>query len=140
VIFLSGVALTVGLVTLLAAIRSVSDPVRGVRSAVTRLEAGDTDVTVPVDDGGEIGVLQAGFNRVVAGLRERDRVRALFGQHAGEEVARSVLARGIELGGEGRDAAVLFTDVVGSTSLAACSDAREVVATLNHCLGSWSRS
>ncbi len=135
VIFLSGVALTVGLVTLLAAIRSVSDPVRGVRSALARLEAGDTDVTVPVDDGGEIGLLQAGFNRMVAGLRERDRVRELFGRHVGEEVARSALARGIELGGEVRDAAVLFTDVVGSTSLAACSDPREVVATLNHFFG-----
>ena len=135
VIFLGGLALTVGLITLLAAIRSVSDPVRGVRRAVARVEAGDTDVTVPVDDGGEIGLLQAGFNRMVAGLRERDRVRELFGRHVGEEVARSALARGIELGGEVRDAAVLFTDVVGSTSLAARTDPREVVATLNRFFG-----
>ena len=58
------------------------------RSAMRRVEAGDTDVSVPVDDGSEVGLLQAGFNRMVAGLRERDRVRDLFGRHVGEVVAR----------------------------------------------------
>ena len=79
VIFLGVVALTVGPVTLLFAIRSVVDPVRAMRGAMRRVEAGETDVAVQVDDGSEIGLLQAGFNRMVAGLRERDRVRDLFG-------------------------------------------------------------
>ena len=35
------------------------------------VESGELDVEVPVNDGGEIGLLQAGFNRMVAGLRER---------------------------------------------------------------------
>jgi len=100
VIFLGAIALAVGLVTLLVAIRSVAHPVRGLRNAMARVEAGDNNVRVPVDDGGEVGLLQAGFNRMVAGLRERDRVRDLFGRHVGEEVARAALARGLELGGE----------------------------------------
>ena len=95
VIFLGGVALTVGLITLLIAIRSISDPIRALRRAMASVEAGDTDVSVPVDDGGEVGLLQAGFNRMMAGLRERDRVRELFGRHVGEEVARSALGREI---------------------------------------------
>src|SRR5205085_1092698 len=86
VIFLGGIALTVGLVTLLIAIRSVADPIRTLRRAIASVESGDTDVSVPVDDGGEVGLLQAGFNRMMAGLRERDRVRELFGRHVGEEV------------------------------------------------------
>jgi adenylate cyclase len=131
VIFLGVVALTVGLVTLLTTTRSVADPVRAVRTAMARVEAGETDVTVPVDDGSEVGLLQAGFNRMVAGLHERDRVRDLFGRHVGEEVARSALGRGLELGGELRDAAVLFVDVIGSTAFAATENPREVVRTLN---------
>src|SRR5437763_594641 len=131
VIFLGVVALTVGLVTLLAATRSVADPVRAVRRAMARVEAGESEITVPVNDGSEVGLLQAGFNRMVAGLRERDRVRDLFGRHVGEEVARSALDRGLELGGELRDAAVLFVDVVGSTSFAATRNPREVVRALN---------
>jgi adenylate cyclase len=131
VIFLGAFALIVGLATLLFAIRSVADPVRAMRGAMKRVEAGETDVTVPVDDGSEVGLLQAGFNRMMAGLRERDRVRDLFGRHVGEEVARSALGRQPEMGGELRDAAILFVDVVGSTEFAAVRDPREVVDTLN---------
>jgi adenylate cyclase len=134
-IFLSAVPLTVGLGILVIAIRSVSEPVKSVQRAFARVEAGETDVEVPVDDGGEIGLLQAGFNRMIAAVRERDRIRDLFGRHVGEEVARSALARGLELGGEVREAAVLFVDVIGSTSLAATHDPREVVATLNRFFG-----
>ena len=67
----------------------------------------------------------------VAGLRERDRVRDLFGRHVGEEVARSALGRELELGGELRDAAILFVDIVGSTAFAARRDPRDVVESLN---------
>ncbi len=135
VIFLAGIASCVGVVTLLIAIRSVADPVQAVRRAMADVEEGRTDVTVPVDDGGEVGLLQAGFNRMVAGLRERDLVQDLFGRHVGEEVARSALDRGVELGGELRDAAVLFVDVIGSTPFAFAHDPRAVVQTLNRLFG-----
>jgi adenylate cyclase len=131
VIFLGVFAMTVGLLTLLATIRSVADPVRALRGAMKRVEAGETDVSVTVNDGSEVGLLQAGFNRMVTGLRERDRVRDLFGRHVGEEVARSALGRGIEMGGELREAAILFIDVIGSTAFATGRDPREVVETLN---------
>ena len=84
-----------------------------------------------VYDGSEIGQLQAGFNSMVDGLRERERIQDLFGRHVGEEVARAALEQGIELGGEVRDVAVLFTDVVGSTQLAAERPPEEVVELLN---------
>lgn len=135
VIFLGAIGLTVGLVTLLAAIHSVVDPLRGVRRAMARVEAGETDVVMPVDDASEAGLLQAGFNRMLAGLRERDQVRDLFGRHVGEEVARSAIGGGLEQGGETRDAAVLFVDLIGSTSFVADHDPREVVETLNRFFG-----
>jgi class 3 adenylate cyclase len=53
----------------------------------------------------------------------------------GEEVARAALARGLELGGELRDASVLFVDVIGSTPFASTRDPREVVETLNRFFG-----
>jgi len=61
-------------------------------------------------------VLQGGFNRMAVGLRERERLRDLFGRHVGEDVARQALeSQDVELGGESREAAVLFVDVIGST-------------------------
>ena len=132
VIFLGGLAVTVGFATLLVAIRSVAGPVGDLRAAMRRVEAGDTEVEVTIDDGSEVGLLQAGFNRMVAGLRERDRVRDLFGRHVGEEVAKTALVSDVEPGGELREAAILFIDIVGSTSFSAERDPRDVVETLNH--------
>ncbi len=135
VLYLSLVGLGVGLATIFVAARSVADPLESVRSALAEVEAGNIDVEAPVYDGSEVGVLQAGFNRMVAGLREREQLRDLFGRHVGEDVARQAIERGLELGGEVRDVAVLFVDLMGSTTLAATRDPRTVVATLNAFFG-----
>jgi adenylate cyclase len=65
------------------------------------------------------------------GLREREQLRDLFGRHVGDDVARAALERGIELGGEELEVAVLFVDIVGSTTLAAEHPPQEVVSRLN---------
>ncbi|HEU4363578.1 MAG TPA: adenylate/guanylate cyclase domain-containing protein, partial [Mycobacterium sp.] len=79
----------------------------------------------------EIGLLQAGFNDMVRDLAERQRLRDLFGRYVGEDVARRALERGTELGGQERDVAVLFVDLVGSTQLASTRPPSEVVILLN---------
>ena len=50
---------------------------------------------------------------MAAGLRERERMRDLFGRHVGREVAQAALERDgdVELGGELREVAVVFVDV-----------------------------
>jgi adenylate cyclase len=68
---------------------------------------------------------------MVRDLAERQRLRDLFGRYVGEDVARRALERGTELGGQERDVAVLFVDMVGSTHLAATRPPSEVVNLLN---------
>ena len=77
------------------------------------------------------GNLQMGFNRMVAGLRERDQLRDLFGRHVGEEVVRRAVEDNESLSGDERDVAVLFIDLVGSTQLATTREPHEVAAVLN---------
>jgi adenylate cyclase len=132
---LGGVALLVGVLITWQAARAVADPVRSVRDGVARVEAGELDVRVPVFDGSDLGLLQAGFNRMSDGLREREELRDLFGRHVGEDVARAAQERGIELGGEELEVAVLFVDLVGSTSIAADRPPQEVVRLLNAFFG-----
>ena len=50
-------------------------PVRVVRAALKRVEEGDLRGDLVVFDGTELGELQRGFNSMVDGLRERERVR-----------------------------------------------------------------
>jgi adenylate cyclase len=128
---LGGNCLVAGAVTTMFATRATADPIVSVRQALARLEAGDLDVKVPVYDGTDVGLLQAGFNRMVAGLREREQLRDLFGRHVGVDVARQALEQGVELGGEQREVTVLFIDLVASTELAAKRPPTEVVETLN---------
>lgn len=111
--------------------QATSEPVRTLREAVDQVGSGDYTVHVPIDDGTEIGLLQAGFNEMAQGLREREDLRDLFGRHVGEDVARAALGRGIQLGGEVREISVLFVDVIGSTSLAENCEPEDVVTLLN---------
>ena len=135
VLFLCAVGLAVGLLAMDVAARSVSEPVAVVAEALRTVGSGQFDVSVPVDDVSEIGQLQSGFGAMVAGLRERERLRDLFGRQVGTDVARLSLERGVQLGGERREVAVLFVDIVGSTALAVETDPEEVVRRLNAFFG-----
>jgi adenylate cyclase len=131
VLFLAIVATITGALATSLAARAIADPVSGVRDGLERIGRGDLDVNMPVDDASEVGQLQAGFNRMAEGLRERQRIRDLFGRHVGETVARAALSGGVRLGGEEREVAALFVDLVGSTSLALALPPTEVVRLLN---------
>jgi adenylate cyclase len=130
-LFLAVVGLGVGLAATVIAARSVADPVRAVQEAMASVERGEFDARVHVDDGSEVGQLQAGFNRMAGGLAERERLRDLFGRHVGQDVARAALDGELRLGGEEREVAILFIDIIGSTTLAARRAPTEVVALLN---------
>lgn len=131
VLVLCLVAVLLGVRAMILVARSISDPVGEVVSAMARLERGEMDTRVGVYEQSEIGRLQTGFNRMVAGLRERDRLRDLFGRHVGPDVARLAVERDLALSGDVREAAILFIDLAGSTELAATHPPDEVAAVLN---------
>jgi adenylate cyclase len=133
VVVLAGIAAMSGLLATWLVARSVSDPLTSMRKALRRIEDGDLNARVTVEDGSEVGLLQSGFNAMVGGLAERERLRDLFGRHVGEDVARAALDRrdSLRLGGEVREVAALFVDLIGSTSLASRRPPRDVVRLLN---------
>ena len=125
-------ALAVGFLVTALTSTSLASSVLAVRRALRRVETGDLDVTVEVSDTTELGLLQAGFNTMVAGLRERDRVRELFGQQVGEEVARG-RRRGPTSSSGARSARspCSSSTSIGSTRMAATRPPTEVIARLN---------
>ncbi len=135
ILVLGGVAVTAGWWVAVLGARAVAEPINGLRRAVNELGEGDFDARVVVSDGSVLGLLQSGFNDMASGLQEREQLRDLYGRQVGEDVARDTLERGSELGGELREVAVLFVDVVGSTTLAATRPAEEVVELLNRFFG-----
>ena len=124
-------SLVLGFIGTTLVVMSVVDPITELQRAIYRVRRGETDVAVDIYDGAELGVLQAGFNEMMRGLQERQRVRDIFGRYVGMEVARRALEERPELGGEDREVAVIFVDVIGSTTFAVTHEPEEVVVELN---------
>jgi adenylate cyclase len=131
ILLLAMAALGIGFVSTLLVAMSIADPLRQLRWALSEVQRGNYNAHMQIYDASELGLLQAGFNDMVRDLSERQRLRDLFGRYVGEDVARRALERGTELGGQERDVAVLFVDLVGSTQLAATQPPGEVVHLLN---------
>ncbi|MGH3675798.1 MAG: adenylate/guanylate cyclase domain-containing protein [Mycobacterium sp.] len=131
ILLLAIAALVIGLAGTVLVAMSIADPLRQLRWALGEVQRGNYNAHMQIYDASELGLLQAGFNDMVRDLAERQRLRDLFGRYVGEDVARRALERGTELGGQERDVAVLFVDLVGSTQLAATRPAADVVSLLN---------
>ena len=131
VIILALFALVFGFISMWILSWLTATPVRVVRAALDRVADGEFDTDLVVFDGTELGQLQRGFNSMVSGLRERERVRDLFGRHVGRDVAAAAELQRPRLGGEERHVAVIFVDIIGSTQLVTGRPATEVVDLLN---------
>jgi adenylate cyclase len=119
-----------GYATALSA-KAIGAPLRTMVDALHMVAHGDLDVAVRIEDAGEIGLLQSGFNEMVEGLRERERIQDLFGRHVGPAVAAEAISGGVTLSGEQCDVVALFVDITGSTKLSHETDPVEFVAMLN---------
>jgi adenylate cyclase len=125
------VGLIVGVVATRIASRSVAEPLSTMQEALARVEEGDFAVQVVIDDGSEVGRLEAGLNRMTAGLAERERLHDAFGRYVDPALTDRVLRDGVDLAGEEVDVSLLFMDVRDFTAWAERASARDVVSTLN---------
>ena len=131
ILVLALVAVVLGLRALILVSNSISDPVHEVVDAMAEVERGHLGRKIDVYERSEIGSLQSGFNRMVIGLQERDRLRDLFGRHVGEEVVRRAVEENEPVSDDEREVAILFIDLVGSTQLASTHRPHEVADVLN---------
>ena len=130
-VVLGGIALSVGLLAIGLAAKATADPVDSVRRALESVERGQFAIRVPVYDGTQIGQLQLGFNRMVAGLAERERIREAFGTYVDPEVAEHILQEGTNLAGEEVEVTIMFVDIRDFTGFAEHRPAAEVMASIN---------
>ena len=124
-----GIAAAIGLAFFVS--RSVAEPLRDVESAMERVGRGDLDTRAPVVSNDEIGAVAEGFNRMVAGLRERERIRETFGKYVSPEVRDEILAGRVSLGGQVREVTILFSDLRDFTPWVESHPPDEVVRDIN---------
>jgi class 3 adenylate cyclase len=131
VVFLLAVGLLTAVGLALFVSRSVAAPLRDVERAMERVGRGNLDTRAPVVSHDEIGAVAEGFNRMVAGLQERERIRETFGKYVSPEVRDEILAGGVRLEGHRREVTMLFSDLRDFTPWVESQPAEEVVRDIN---------
>jgi adenylate cyclase len=97
------------------------------------VDEGNYDTRIPVVSNDELSLIAEGANQMIAGLREKRRIKEAFGKYMSRPIADLILNSEQESRLEGRqvDVAVLFTDIRDFTPLSERSTPQEVVNLLN---------
>lgn len=105
-------------------------PVYTLVDASQKVAQGNLNQHVEIETGDEIGTLAVFFNRMVDGLRDRERVKDLFGRYVGDDIAREILKGDIPIGGRRVEATVLFSDIRDFSTISEQSDPDMLVRSL----------
>jgi adenylate cyclase len=107
-------------------------PIRDLAAGTERVAAGNYSQRVPVVQDDDLGALAASFNRMQAGLAERQRLQAAFGTYVDPGLAARLLEQGDDVfTGERREVTVMFVDIRDFTPFAEANTAEDTVARLN---------
>jgi class 3 adenylate cyclase len=107
-------------------------PIRDLAEATARVGAGDYSQRLSVVQDDDLGALAASFNRMQAGLAERQRLQSAFGTYVDPALAARLLEQGDEVfTGERREVTVMFVDIRDFTPFAEANTAEDTVARLN---------
>jgi adenylate cyclase len=122
-----GVPMTVG-----AALAPSLRPIRDLAQGTERVAAGDYSQRLPVVQDDDLGALAASFNRMQAGLVERQRLQSAFGSYVDPALAARLLQQGDDVfTGVRREVTVMFVDIRDFTPFAEANTAEDTVARLN---------
>jgi adenylate cyclase len=107
-------------------------PIRDLAEGTDRVAAGEYGQRLSVVQDDDLGALAASFNRMQAGLAERQRLQAAFGMYVDPALAARLLEQGDDVfTGERREVTVMFVDVRDFTPFAESNSAEDTVARLN---------
>ena len=102
-----------------------------VAHAMEKLEKQEYVKVEVVKTGDELEDLANGFNAMVDGLMERDKLRTTMGKYMTEAVVAHLMAGEVALGGKTLEVSILFCDLRDFTTLSETRKAEEIVALLN---------
>jgi adenylate cyclase len=139
ILLISGLLVVTGFLVFMLA-KAFQEPLLDLREATDQVQREQFDVRVPVVSNDELGRLSEAVNDMSSGLAEKEFIKDTFGKVVAPSVRDHLLQGNIELGGELRRAAVLFTDIRDFTALSETRTPEQVVRLLNRYFERMSRA
>ena len=116
--------------TVVASFSPFLQPIRDLAAETQRVAAGDYSQRVPVVQDDDLGALAASFNRMQAGLPERQRLQAAFGTYVDPALAARLLEQGDDVfTGERRQVTVMFVGIRLRLALVPTGDSADLIKT-----------
>ncbi len=113
---------------------TITRPVQRLVTITKEIAKGNFGIPVArlVATNDEVGTLAVSFDAMLAGLRERDKVKNLFNKFHGSSVTESLLSTDkVQMGGSRKKVVVFFSDIRGFTATSEVQSPEQVVSMLN---------
>jgi len=111
--------------------RSFTIPLQNIRNAMEQTSSGSSTARAVVLTDDEIGVVAGSFNNMMGKINERKFIAETFGRYVPEAVAATIIKNKGEYKPQYRLATILYTDIVGFTSLCEKLPPDEIASLLN---------
>jgi adenylate cyclase len=133
-LLVGSIGIVFGLFTAIMMSRLVAWPIDVLRAAAQEVARGRLDIEVSLPRADEFGALASDFNRMIAELKDKERLRQTFGLHVGRAAAKEILARDPGLGGIEKVITVMFVDIRAFTTRTAAASPPDILRELNEFL------
>jgi adenylate cyclase len=111
--------------------KNISRPIQLLRDATTHVANNDYFYKVNISSHDEFAQLATSFNQMTEGLQEREKIRSAMQKVVSKKIADEMLKGDIILGGEEKQATVLFSDIRSFTQLSEGLSPTDLLSFLN---------
>ena len=114
---------------------SLVQPIQRLVASTQEVEGGNLDLELPISSQDEIGKLTDAFNTMVQEIREKDRLKATFGQYVDPRVVDTLVAQQNQIeSGSKQMMTVFFSDIAGFTGISEMLTPTRLVTLINQYL------
>jgi class 3 adenylate cyclase len=132
------IALFIVIIVLHNISRKITEPIVELAEATEHVATGRFDQihlkTIISKHKDEVAQLYHAFCKMISGLQEKEKMKAVLNKVVSSEIAQEILAGNVHLGGEEKTVSVLFADIRGFTNMTQHLPAKQVIEMLNVCM------